>query len=84
MIHLLGFVRQDGFSNEWSARFERTFLSLRDYIMFISVKAIIIIFFLEVITQASAAGRMAQFTQCFCFDLPDTFTRNIEVVAHFL
>ena len=31
-----------------------------------------------------AAGWMTQFAQCFCFDLPDAFTRDVELFADFL
>ncbi len=37
----------------------------------------------QVIAQLFAAGRMAEFTKCFCLDLTDAFTGNVKLLTNF-
>ena len=37
---------------------------------------------LQVVLQFPAAGRMTQFAQCLSFDLPDSLSGYLELLAH--
>ena len=49
------------------------------YLLFHSIFHVLV----QIVFQLTAAARMTQFTECFGFNLTDTFTGNVKFLANF-